>query len=180
MISYLEGKIILKNDKFIVVNVNGIGFKVFLASSRIEKLSKKEVSLFCCLRFRKDFWDLYGFLSQEEMNLFDFLMTVPGVGPKAALEISAIGSLDNLKKAIKEDNQKIMENVFKIGRKKAQAVIFEISREIKEVKKNEDEIVKPLIKLGFSRKEIKEALSVIPEKGTVELRIKEALKVLGK
>jgi len=114
------------------------------------------------------------------MNLFDFLMTVPGVGPKAALEISAIGSLDNLKKAIKEDNQKIMENVFKIGRKKAQAVIFEISREIKEVKKNEDEIVKPLIKLGFSRKEIKEALSVIPEKGTVELRIKEALKVLGK
>ncbi len=184
MISYLQGKIILKNEKFVIIDVKGVGYKVFLASSEMGHISdrKKEVSFFCSLRPKKDSWDLYGFLSLEKLELFDFLMRVSGIGPKAALEISSLGSLKKLKEAIKEDNQEIMQKLFKAGRKKAQAVIFEISRELKTAKnpKVDDEIVKPLLKLGFSKKEIKEVLNNLSENSrTTEERIKEALRILG-
>jgi holliday junction DNA helicase RuvA len=181
MISSLQGKVLIKDEKFIVVDVKGVGYKVFLALSRISSLKKKEVFLFCSLRVKKDSWDLYGFLSLEELKLFDFLMNVPGIGPKAALEISSLGSLEKLEKAVKEDDKEIMEKLFNAGKKKAQAVIFELSREIKTKTSTDDEIIKPLSRLGFSRKEIKEALSNLSGKSqTAEERIKEALKILGK
>jgi holliday junction DNA helicase RuvA len=182
MISHLQGRIIIKEERFIVVSAGGVGYKVFLASSKIEKLKKnKEVSLFCSLRLKKDSWDLYGFLSYQELELFDFLMGISSVGPKAALEISSLGSLEKLKKAVKEDNQEIIDKLFKAGRKKAQAVIFEISREIKDRKdKDEDEIIRPLVKLGFSKKEIKDVLPGITKEAKAETRIKEALKALGR
>ncbi len=183
MISYLQGKTIFKNDKFIIINVAGVGYKVFLASSKINTIvNKKEVSVFCSLKIKKDSWDLYGFLSLDELNLFDFLMKITGIGPKAALEISSLGSLDKIKKAVTDDDQEIIQELFKSGKKKAQAIIFEITRELKNVNNEVDpEIKQYLSKLGFSKKEIKQALSNLTnENQTTEQKIKEALKILGK
>ncbi len=184
MISYLKGKIILKEEKFVIIDVGGIGYKVFLSSSRINLIAKneKERYFFCSLKIKKDSWDLYGFLSLDELELFDFLVGVSGIGPKTALEISSLGSLDKIKKAIKEDDQKIINELFRLGKKKAQTIIFEISRELKTKDSSEDkELIKPLSKLGFSKKEIKEAIAGLSKKDqTTEEKMKELLKTLGK
>ncbi len=184
MISYLKGKIILKKEKSVVLVANNVGYEVFLAPSTIEKISSsKETSFFCSPRMRKDLWEIYGFSSTDELNLFEFLITVSGIGPKAALEVSSIGSIDKLKEGIKKDDNIVLSRLFKIGKKKAQAIIFEISRELKSPqneKKKIDEIAKPLLSLGFTKAEIKEAVKKLPKKiDGLEEEIKETLKILG-
>ncbi len=181
MISYLSGKTILKKEKFIIVDVSGVGYKVFLAPEKINSIQlKKQTSLFCHLR--SEAWDLYGFLSLDELEFFEFLLTVSGIGPKAALEISALGSLEEFKKAIKEEDEKVLRKLFLSGKKKAQAIIFEISRKIKTIEKNkdDDEAIEALSNLGFSKKEAKKALNDIDSGiSRPEDKIKEALKNLN-
>ncbi len=184
MISYLSGKIILKKEKFIIIDVNGVGYKIFLAVDKMALICvKKDVSLFCHLKVKNDSWDLYGFFTFEELEFFEFLLGVSGIGPKAALEISTLGSLDKFKKAVEDEDEKVLEKLFLSGKKKAQAVIFEISRKIKTKEKKckkDDEAVQALLKLGFSRKESKEAIENINDKDLkTEDKIKEALKNLN-
>jgi len=183
MISYLSGKIILKNDKYIVIDIGNIGYKVYLSSKNIIQIKKNEISLFCYLNTKKDIWEIYGFFSSKEMELFESLMKVSGVGPKAALEASSIGSLEKLKEGIENDNKVIIDEIFLLGKKKAEAIIFDLSRKTKIEKRkesNEDkDVIKALSKLGFSKKEIKETLLKIPEKIKVEEKIEEVLKLLG-
>ena len=185
MISYLSGKIIIKKEKFIIIDVNGIGYKVFLSSEKINLVEKgKKTDFFCYSKIRNDGSDLYGFLTIEELEFFEFLMGVSGIGPKAGLEISSLGSLEKLKKAIENDDEKILEKLFLAGKKKAQAIIFEISRKIKTneiVKKEDEEAIQALLKLGFKRKEIKETLAKIESSNLKsEDKIEKALKLLGK
>jgi len=186
MISYLRGRVVTKEDKFIIIDVGGIGFKVFLASSCLSRLSKsqKETALFCSLKSKRDSSELYGFPSLEELKLFEFLTGLSGIGPKNALEISSLGSLNKLRKGIKEDDREIMRRLFKAGEKKAQAIIFEISRELKAIDKRNpenDDLLKALLKLGFSREEIKEAVNNLPKKDlSIEEKMEKALKILGK
>ena len=186
MISYLSGKVLLKKEKFVVIDVRGVGYKVFLASSKINFIQeKKDVSLYCAVRIKKDYWELYGFSTLGELEFFEFLMTIPGVGPKAGLEISSLGSLDKFKKAVEKEDEKVLKKLFSLGKKKAQSIIFEISRKIKTTEKKgqqeNDEVIHSLSKLGFSKKEIKEVIKNIDsEILKTEDKIKAALKILGK
>ncbi len=184
MISYLSGKIILKKEKFIIIDVNGVGYKVFLTVDKMALIcEKKDISLFCHLKVKNDSWDLYGFFTLEELEFFEFLLGVSGIGPKAALEISTLGSLEKFKKAVEDEDEKVLEKLFLSGKKKAQAIIFEISRKIKTKEKSykkDDEAVQALLKLGFSRKESKEAIKNIDGKNLkTEDKVKEALKNLS-
>ena len=188
MISYLQGKVIFKGEKFVILDVNGVGYKVFLSRRTLNKLPEigRYFKCFCYLNVRETALDLYGFLTEEELELFEILESIPGVGPKAALEISSLGPLEKLKKAIAAGDEKIFEEISGIGRKKARAIILELSGRLKEIEKQE----KPkknqvpeqaLINLGFSRQQTREALSQIPEDIQAdEQKIKEALKILGK
>lgn len=187
MISHLSGKILLKKDKFVIIDINGVGYKVFLSSQKINLVrEKKEVSLHCIVRIKKDCWELYGFLTLDELEFFEFLMTIPGIGPKAGLEISSLGSLDKFKKAVEKEDEKVLEKLFSLGKKKAQSIIFEISRKIKTTEKKhlgkgEDEAIGALLKLGFSKKEAKEAIGGIDDEiSKTEDRIRAALEILGK
>ncbi len=185
MISYLSGKLILKEEKFIIIDVNGVGYKVFLSFNGIKLIQKKEkVFVFCSPRIKKDFWELYGFLSLDELKFFEFLINIPGIGPKAALEISSLGSLEKFKKAIQEEDKKVLDSLFLFsGKKKAQAVIFEISRKIKTLDKNkeiDEEAIDALLKLGFLKKEAKEYVKNIDSDVPTEEKIKEILKNYGK
>lgn len=178
MISYLSGKIITRNEKFIILNVGGVGYKVFFSKKRVPEL-KDEVSFFCYTNTKKDLWEIYGFPTADELELFEFLIRLPGVGPKAALEASCIGSLEKMKKGIKNNDPKLTEELFALGQKKAQAIIFEVSRKIKvkKVSRDDEETIQALVKLGFSKTEAKEAALKLPT-GIVKLedKIKEALK----
>lgn len=191
MISFLSGEIILKSEKYIVLDVKGVGYKVFLSQRALLKLPEIGASFkcFCYLNVRENALDLYGFLTKEELNFFEMLDSIHGVGPKAALEISSLGSLEKIKERILAQDEKLFDGIPGIGRKKAVAIILELTGEVKKIETGRQAHQKPetseaeqaLINLGFSRQQAKEALSRVPKEiRDTESRVKEALKLLGK
>ena len=187
MIAFLEGKIISKKERFIILDVNGVGYKVFVSRRTFSKLPKtgEKLKIFCFLDVRENSLTLYGFLKEEELEFFEILEKIRGVGPKGALEISSLGSLKEIKEKILSQDGKIFEKIPSIGKKKAMAIILELSGKIKDVsfkkEKKSDEAEEALVSLGFSRQKAKEALKKVPNnvKNTEE-RVKYALKFLGK
>ena len=186
MISYLNGKIILKRDRFIILEVNNIGYKVFLSKLSLLKLPEigETIKLFCFHNVKEDASDLYGFFTYDELDFFEILMDIRGVGPKAALEISAVGPLDKIKDKILKQDENVFAGIPGIGSKKAMTIILELTGKIKmlgQKKESADEAENALVQLGFSKQQAKEALSRAPSniKNTEE-RIKQALKTLGK
>ncbi len=186
MISYLNGRVILKRDKFIIVEVNGIGYQVFLSRKTFLNLPEigESIKLFTYQNVKEEALDLYGFLSFEELEFFETLMDIRGVGPKSALDISALGSLDKIKDRILKQDEKIFEGIPGIGSKKAMTIILELTGKIKMLggkKDSVDEAELALMSLGFPKQQAKEALSHIdPKIKDMEERIKQALKSLGK
>lgn len=184
MIAYLNGKIILKKDKFIILEVNNVGYKVFLSRQTLSKLPEigESVRLFCFQNVKEEALDLYGFLTYEELEFFETLMDIRGIGAKSALDISALGSLDKIKDRILKQDEKIFEGIPGIGSKKAMTIILELTGKIKmlgsaSAKASADEAENALTRLGFSKQQAKDALSRVPGsiKNTEE-RVKLALK----
>ncbi len=187
MISYLEGKIILKRDKFIIVEVAGVGYKVFLSRQTLLKLSEisQDIKLFCFQNVKEEALDLYGFLTYDELDFFETLNDIHGIGPKAALEIASVGPLEKIKERILAQDEKIFEGVSGIGSKRAMTIILELTGKIKMLgqksKGSVDEAESALIQLGFSKQQAKDALSQVPSDiKKTEDRVKLALKNLGK
>ena len=184
MVSYLNGKIILKRDKFIIVEVGGIGYKVFLSRQSLLRLPGigEPIKLFTFQNVKEEALDLYGFFTYEELEFFETLMEIRGVGPKSALDISALGSLDKIKDRILKQDEKVFEGIPGIGSKKAMTIILELTGKIKmlgQKKGSADEAEGALMQLGFSKQQAKDALSRVSAKDPEE-RIKQALKALGK
>jgi Holliday junction DNA helicase RuvA len=186
MISFLQGKLILRKEKFIILDVNGVGYKVFLSQKTIFKIPQEGESLkvFCYLNVKENALDLYGFLDQRELESFETLIDLPSIGPKAALEISSLGPIEKIREALEKEDEKVIKEIFSIGKRKAQIIILELSRKIKKALPKEkpipeDEAYQALLNLGFSRQKVKEALTKIPREITeTEGKIKEALKIL--
>ena len=195
MISFLEGKVILKKDKFVIIEVAGIGYKVFLSRQTLLKLPASAeasagkpqiapVKFFIYHDIREDKSDLYGFLTYEELEFFETLNDIRGIGPKAALEISVVGPLEKIKDKILKQDENVFAGIPGIGSKRAMTIILELTGKIKQLgqkSSSADEAENALVQLGFSKQQAKEALSHIASniKNTEE-RIKLALKNLGK
>lgn len=186
MISYLKGNVIAKKEKFVILDVNSVGFKVFLSQRTLSKVSEnqKTLKLFCFLAVTENRFDLYGFLEYKELELFELVEKIKGVGPKAALEIAALGPLERIKERIRQRDSSLFEGIPGIGRKKAMAITLDLSGEIESLdKKNskKDEAEDALVNLGFSRQRAREALKKIPKEGqNAEQKVKQALKTLSK
>ncbi|MEI7424520.1 MAG: Holliday junction branch migration protein RuvA [Candidatus Staskawiczbacteria bacterium] len=198
MISYLSGKIILKKDKFVIVEVAGIGYKVFLNNQTLSRIGRgssipsesgltlpeigEAIKLFTFQNVKEEALDLYGFLNYEGLEFFETLMDIRGVGPKSALDIAALGSLDKIKDRILKQDEKIFAGIPGIGSKKAMTIILELTGKINTLgqkRGSTDEAESTLIQLGFSKQQAKDALSRVSSKDPEE-RIKQALKNLGK
>src|SRR5271163_3757150 len=117
MISYIRGSIILKRDKFIIVENGGIGYKVFVSVHNALKLPEigQEVKLFCFQNVKEDALDLYGFFTYDELDFFETLMDIRGAGPKSALDIASLGSLEKIKDRILAGDVKIFQGIPGIG-----------------------------------------------------------------
>jgi Holliday junction DNA helicase RuvA len=203
MISYLKGKIILKKDlgkeRFVVLDACGVGYKVFLSkktfssqeiaasvASTLPPRNDRSMELFCYLYVRENVMDLYGFANWEEREVFELLLGISGVGPKAAIEISALGPMEKLKKAIDTGDGKIFEGIPGIGRKRIAKILLELSGKIKGIGApagkaavaDEDPCVDALVNMGFSKMQARRVLEQIPKSMSEEDRIKEALKQL--
>ena len=186
MISFLQGKIILKKDKFVILEVSGVGYKVFLSRQTLLRLPEigENLKVFTYQNVKEEALDLYGFLAYEGLEFFETLMDIRGVGPKSALDISDLGSLDKIKDRILTQDEKIFEGIPGIGSKKAMTIILELTGKIKMLgnkKDSSDESESALMQLGFSKQQAKEALSNVPSNiKDPEQKIKLALKNLGR
>jgi len=192
MISSLEGKITLRAEKYIILEVNGIGYKVWCGEKTLSKIPQigQSVKLFTYLSVKETAWDLFGFLTIAEIELFELLISISGIGPKTAAGILSGASVDDLQEAIILGDETILARVSGIGKKVAQKIVIELKSKIKKLSKasgdrfsmiDEIEIIDALVTLGYRISEAREAIKQVPlEIKGVENRIREALKRLGK
>ena len=190
MIAHIDGEILHKSDKFLVVDTGGVGYKVWTTLDTTSALAiGDKCSLWTYTAVRENSIDLYGFTSMEEMSFFELLLDVSGIGPKSALSIIAVASVDTLKRAIATGDTSYLNKVSGIGKKTAEKIVIELRDKLHAHKgedgvpsslRGESDIVEALKSLGYSQSEARDALKQIPAsiEGT-NARIKEALRVLG-
>lgn len=191
MLGFIEGKIIAKDEKFFVIEAGGIGYKVFSHQEILDKIPEigRSVKVWTHLYVREDALDLYGFLEREELDFFETLIGISGIGPKSALGILAQAPVNLLKEAIVSDDETFFTRVSGIGRKTAQKLVLELksrlSREVKPVPGSNSEILaqalEALVSLGYKEREAREILRKLPKEArSVEEKVKSALKYFSK
>jgi Holliday junction DNA helicase RuvA len=131
--AYIKGKLSYKHGDYIVVEANGVGYKIHTALSTIETIGAAgdEVKVFTHLYVREDIMNIYGFASQEELGMFELLITVSGVGPKAAVSLLSSVSPSKFSLAVITDDTKTLTRAQGIGSKMAQRIILELKDKIK-------------------------------------------------
>jgi len=189
MIGQLTGKIVRRGERFVILDVGGVGYKVFVSSETISQL-KKEVGLITLLTHlvvREDALDLYGFSHQAELDFFELLINISGVGPKSALSILSLAPPETLRKAISSNNISYLTQVSGIGRKMAEKIVLELRDKIGALESEgvglaeEAEAIMAMEALGYSTREAREALKKVPTEITeTSEKIKEALKMVRK
>ncbi|HBH71755.1 MAG: Holliday junction ATP-dependent DNA helicase RuvA [Parcubacteria group bacterium GW2011_GWC1_42_11] len=192
MIAHLSGTILFAGDRYVVIETNGVGYKVRLAVDTLQTLRKntgENTSLWIHTAVREDALDLYGFQNQVELEFFEMLISVSGIGPKGALGILNVAPVDHLKEAIAMGDTGALTKVSGIGSKSAQKIILELRDKLGWQESeaggtmlgDERDAIEGLVALGYAERSAREALKKVPSdtKGT-GARIKEALKLLGK
>lgn len=196
MISHLKGTVIFSGDRFIVLDVAGVGYKVGVTPDTLQRsITEKgkgisELSLWIHLVVREDSMSMYGFLERQELELFEMLIGISGVGPKSAIGILSVAPVETLKSAIASGDTSYLTKVSGIGKKNAEKIVLELRDKLGRTgeggatgagRKEEMDAIEALKSLGYSQREAREALKDIPDtaKGT-SARIKAALKNLGK
>ncbi|MFZ2072563.1 MAG: Holliday junction branch migration protein RuvA [Minisyncoccia bacterium] len=187
MIGSIKGKIILKTDKFLIVETSGVGYKISISSDTLSKAKKigDEISLWTHLHVREDALDLYGFTERQELEFFEMLINVSGIGPKSGLTILSVASIETLKKALATGDTSYLTKISGIGRKTAEKMIIELRDKMGKDNgdsslQNELDALEALKSLGYSQGDAREALKNIPTEGDTNFKIREALKILGK
>lgn len=196
MIGSIKGKIILKMEKFLIVETAGVGYKISVSPDTISKLAprlKREnetselVSFWIHTHVREDVLDLYGFLDYQELEFFEMLINVSGIGPKGALAILGITSIETLRKAIGTGDTSYLTKISGIGKKTAEKIVIELRDKVGEEKKGsslqgELDALEALKSLGYSQNQAREALKKVAEIiGDLDTnaKIRQALKILG-
>lgn len=195
MYDYIKGIYMGMHKEYVVVENSGIGYKISVSGSTISELPKKEeeILLYIEQMVREDFIGLYGFFSKEEREMFNLLLTINGVGAKAALSLLSISSVHNLKYAILIGDEKTLIRAPGVGKKIAQRIILELKDKLKgqevagiiannaeDISKdnNISEALQALLALGYTEREANKALEKVNKAETIENIIKEALKYL--
>jgi len=191
MISCLSGTIKYKNTKSITLDVNGVGYEIFVTQLVLDKIKIEEKKeFFCYLYVREDALNLYGFLSQDEKKFFELLISISGVGPKSALQALSIAKLSEIKKAILRDDPSLLRKVSGIGQKTAERIVVELKNKLEDLPIGDEKInlsatgagaFEALLGLGYSAPEIRNVLrNISSEIENEDEIIKQALKLLGK
>ncbi len=195
MYEYITGDIRWIKENYIVIDNNGIGYKIFTSNNSSIKLEMgmKDIMIYTYYNLREDGVSLYGFLDEEEINIFKLLITVSKIGPKVAIGILSSLTPNQIKKAIFEKNLTILCKAPGVGKKTAERMILELKDKIEvndymdenietEFNVGEyEEAVNGLMSLGYSRFEIEKALRGIDtSKLAIEEIIRHTLKKLSK
>ncbi len=196
MIAYLSGKLAYTTNEYIIIDVGGVGYKVFMSKIAIEKIQdKKEVKVFTYLRVLEDDMSLFGFNTNEELHMFELLISVGGIGAKSAITILSNIEPSKFALAVITNDIATLKKLQGIGPKTAQRIILELKDKIKteeaiqmpqgevqeeiQNEENVEELIQALQVLGYRRYEINRVLPKIKSK-EIENQIREALKYLAK
>ena len=187
MIASLKGKVTTKDAKSLIMEIGGVGLKVFAPAETLQKAPKgKEISLFTHLVVREDALTLYGFINQETLEFFELLIGISGIGPKTAVAILNVASPETIRQAVASGDTSYLTKVSGIGKKTANKIIAELEDKIGVLEKGgnvqeEVDAVEALRSLGYSQSEARDTLKKVPRLVTgAGERIKSALKILGK
>ncbi len=197
MISFITGTVATKGMDYFVMNYNGMGFHIIASNRTLQALDPEDqVTIYTYLSVREDALNLYGFIDEDELGIFELLITVKGVGPKVAIGILSGLSPDAIRKAIASKDVALLTKAPGVGKKTAERIQLELKDKIswtgeedeeleqveEVVQRDEDELVEALMSLGYSRYEIHRAIKklALTEDQTIEDKIRLALKELMK
>lgn len=201
MYAYIKGSLEIKSMGYVVIEANGVGYKIFMSESAIDRLGElgETVKIYTYLRVREDEMSLYGFITNEELHIFELLLSVSGIGAKSAISILSNITPSAFALAVITDDVNTIKGLPGIGVKTAQRIILELKdkvkacedtdkKELEEMlsakesnKENIAEAIAALQVLGYTRKEIEKALEKIEKDGaTVEDLIRKCLNNLAR
>lgn len=201
MYSYIKGNLEEKMSNYIVVENNGIGYKIFMSKSAIGRTGElgEKIKVFTHYHVREDEISLYGFLTNEELKMFELLLSVSGVGAKSAISMLSNISPSEFAVSIVNNDITKLTKVPGIGKKSAQRIVLELKDKLKaeqelmkgEVEKDNsekidlsedvEEAISALQILGYNRKEVQKALTKFDYKSmSIEDIIRNGLKYLAK
>jgi Holliday junction DNA helicase RuvA len=191
MIDMVSGQVASMDKSSVVILVGGIGLRVNVPKSVFDTVhgTGHAVTLFTHLAVREDALTLYGFLTEEDRNLFNILIGVSGVGPKIALAILSTLSVDHLRNAVGREEPEVLTRVPGIGKKTAEKIVFELKGKLgigmlpgfAVLSDADSEVIDALTALGYSVVEAQTAIQSIPRDApkNVEERIRIALQYFG-
>lgn len=202
MFAYIKGSLEMKSSNYIVVDINGLGYKIFMSQNNIESIGEINdiVKVFTYVKVREDDISIYGFKTQEQLRMFELLIGVSGVGAKSALVMLSCIEPSEFAIAVISNNIKLLTQVPGIGTKSAQRIILELKDKLKaeqseldeeklenaklkssKTNENVQEAISGLMVLGYSRKDIEKAFThLIVDELSVEELIKKGLILLTK
>lgn len=193
MIGYLSGKIISIKPTQILLDLNGVGYQVFISISTFEKISdSSNVSLFIHTHVREDAITLYGFYSEQEKQMFEMLISISGIGPKVALSILSGISVDDLSDAIIKGDIGRLISIPGVGRKTAERIVLELKSKVSDIESEfstlsdysiRQQAISALTTLGYNQKNsekvVRDLLSANPALSLEEI-IKKSLAEFNK
>jgi Holliday junction DNA helicase RuvA len=184
MYGYIIGKITKINPKYVICENNQIGYLLIVPNPYNYSIGN-EYKIFTYQHVREDEISLYGFLSEEEKELFLKLISVSGIGPKSALSILATGSVGEIVRAIEARDDKYLKKFPGIGAKASLQIILDLKGKLNfdtpEVMNNKlGDVKEALLSLGYSSKEIDSVLKKLDDSKEINVLVKDALKLLVK
>jgi len=192
MIDFLEGVVEDIKENYVIINVNGVGFKVNISFITYNTIKDKQtLRIHTYMNVKEDSIELYGFAFLEEKEVFLQLINISGIGPKAAMSILSNTTIDNFKQAISSGDEDALLKIPGLGSKKVKRILVELKDKFKDIVaiekgqlSAEDDYVEALTVLGFkyaeAKKAIKEAMKILNNSSNKEEIIKQALKLLGR
>jgi Holliday junction DNA helicase RuvA len=191
MISYLQGTIqSTGKDSIVVLTTGGIGYEVQLTPIKAQQLrTGSSIMLHTYLRVTDSSHTLFGFFDVQEKSFFELLLTVSGVGPKSAMNILALGSIDDISAAIARKDVKYLTSVQGMGKKTAERLVVELQQKVGAVSTHTDddvngtamgEVIDALVAMGYQKTEAIEAVKQLDTADKkIEVLLREALKLLS-
>ena len=198
MFAYIKGSLEMKSSGYIVIDINGLGYKVFMSQNNIDTIGELHdiIKVFTYVKVREDDISIFGFKTQEELKMFELLISVSGVGAKSALVMLSCIEPSDFAIAVISNDVKVLTKVPGIGNKSAQRIILELkdklkeeqleeklkdsSKTLKDNSENINEAISGLMVLGYSKKDIEKAFEHLDiDNLSIEDLIKKGLILLS-
>lgn len=183
MIGSLRGQLLEKGPTWLLLEVFGIGYRIRTSPAVLSNIhANGETFLYTHDHIREDVHDLFGFLSMDDLELFEQLLSISGVGPKSALTIMSVGTADQVRKAIMSGDIAMLTSVPGVGKKTAQKIVLELKGQLVDADSGEGpdtDVVDALVGLGYSAQQSRDVLKYVKATEPSE-KIREALKYLSK